>query len=447
MRKKPSGKKYRNLFARRDVIYYERRWKGERYKASTQTSDWETAIAFRDEYERQEGIGIDATILTIPTFQEFSQDYMASGMVDLARSTREERVRELRADGPTMSFFREYRLDDITSGVLRRFWIAAVDNRGRSRKTGKNYLDVVSGVLSFAVELETIAENPVHSFRTALNSRQTKRNRRAARRDRNIRPIEDPEHIDRLVEAIEREGSRAVLYVLLMLDAGLRSGEALGLRWCDIEWGDGPDGRRRALQVCNNRPRGAYDDIPKNGLDRRVDLSKRLWLKLADEFQRTPPRSLETLVLCGLDPSNFRKREWRRALNQAEIGRWRFKDLRDTYASQLLTSGISLGYVSFQIGHSDVSTTSAFYAKWIEETTYREPARLAPDEVPADILARLGSHQSPTTQESDDADDHITIRNLWRAGRDSNPRPSGSKKNPNPRKINDLRSSDRHIAA
>ena len=35
----------------------------------------------------------------------------------------------------------------------------------------------------------------------------------------------------------------------------------------------------------------------------------------------------------------------------------------------------------------------------------------------------------------------------WRAGRDPNPRPSGSKKNPNLRKINDLRSSDRHIAA
>ncbi len=41
----------------------------------------------------------------------------------------------------------------------------------------------------------------------------------------------------------------------------------------------------------------------------------------------------------------------------------------------------------------------------------------------------------------------VTTRNQWRAGRDSNPRPSGSKKNPNPRKINDLRSSDRHMAA
>jgi hypothetical protein len=76
---------------------------------------------------------------------------------------------------------------------------------------------------------------------------------------------------------------------------------------------------------------------------------------------------------------------------------------------------------------SERATTTGFYARWIEETTYREPVRLAPGEVPADILARLGSHQSLTTEESDDADDLVTTRNEWHAGRDSNPRPSGSK--------------------
>ena len=50
----------------------------------------------------------------------------------------------------------------------------------------------------------------------------------------------------------------------------------------------------------------------------------------------------------------------------------------------------------------------------------------------ADLLAKLGkSHHSPTTDESDESGD---IHNLaepqgveWHAGRDSNPRPSGSK--------------------
>ena len=40
MRKKPKGRKYRNLYKRGNVIYYEREWKKNRTKQSTDTSDW-----------------------------------------------------------------------------------------------------------------------------------------------------------------------------------------------------------------------------------------------------------------------------------------------------------------------------------------------------------------------------------------------------------------------
>ena len=62
---------------------------------------------------------------------------------------------------------------------------------------------------------------------------------------------------------------------------------------------------------------------------------------------------------------NFRKREWRRILKRAQVGHRALKDLRDTYASQLLSCGVSLGYVSHQLGHQDVSTTAKHYARWI----------------------------------------------------------------------------------
>ena len=46
-------------------------------------------------------------------------------------------------------------------------------------------------------------------------------------------------------------------------------------------------------------------------------------------------------------------------------------DLRDTFASQLLTCGVSLGYVSAQLGHSNVSTTARHYVRWAGGDTYR----------------------------------------------------------------------------
>ena len=65
------------------------------------------------------------------------------------------------------------------------------------------------------------------------------------------------------------------------------------------------------------------------------------------------------------------------------------KDLRDTFASPLLTAGVQLGYVSRQLGHSDVSVTARHHATWAGGDAYRSPLEVSEDEVPADLLSRL----------------------------------------------------------
>ena len=101
--------------------------------------------------------------------------------------------------------------------------------------------------------------------------------------------------------------------------------------------------------------------------------------------------SPEAHVLPKVRPDNFRHRGWRRILNRAGIGHRRIKDLRDTYASQLLTCGVQLGYISAQLGHADVGVTARHYARWAGGDSYREPMVLQAAEVPADLIARLGS--------------------------------------------------------
>ncbi|HBZ68998.1 MAG TPA: hypothetical protein DEP35_04320, partial [Deltaproteobacteria bacterium] len=93
--------------------------------------------------------------------------------------------------------------------------------------------------------------------------------------------------------------------------------------------------------------------------------------------------------------------EWRRICAKAGIGHRAMKDLRDTFASQLLTSGVSLGYVSKQLGHADAAVTARHYARWAGGDAYREPMALLPGEGPADLLAGLAeSHHAPTTAET-----------------------------------------------
>ena len=94
-------------------------------------------------------------------------------------------------------------------------------------------------------------------------------------------------------------------------------------------------------------------------------------------------------VLAEFHGGNFRGREWRRILARAGLGHWSPKDLRDTFASHLLTRGVSPAYVSFQLGHADWSVTARHYARWTAGDQYVEPERLQHGEVPADLLARF----------------------------------------------------------
>jgi integrase len=120
-----------------------------------------------------------------------------------------------------------------------------------------------------------------------------------------------------------------------------------------------------------------------------VALSRRLREVLAILYRARFEPGPEVLVLEGVEPNNFRHREWRRICKRADIGARALKDLRDTFASQLLSAGIQLGYVSQQLGHADVAVTAHHYARWCGGDVYREPPRLRPGEVPADLIARL----------------------------------------------------------
>jgi hypothetical protein len=276
MKSKPKGAKYRNLTARSGVIYYQREVGGRRIRFSTATTDWDQAAAVRDLYEQRKGIGAAAfSTVEVPTFSEFSGRYLTEDTSHLAPTTRSDLDSYLREGGPLLGFFGGDRLDAITVPRLREWWNQEVILAGRSVKTGRAYLDVLSNVLGYAVELEVIEANPVPTFRQHVRRRQRTQRARSEAETR-IRPIEDPWECETLLGATLPEGPEAFVYVLLGLDAGLRQGEALGLRWGAIGWGDDESDQRRHLLVDASRPRGGDLGPTKSGRAREVALSCRL---------------------------------------------------------------------------------------------------------------------------------------------------------------------------
>ncbi len=107
----------------------------------------------------------------------------------------------------------------------------------------------------------------------------------------------------------------------------------------------------------------------------------------------------EARIFYDVDAMNFRRRRaddgtgregpWGRVCRRAGLGAVKLKDLRDTYASQLLTCGVSVGWISNQLGHATTDIATKRYARWCGGAEYRDPLTREPGEVPSDFLARL----------------------------------------------------------
>ena len=427
MKKKPKGRKYRNLYARGDVVYYER-WIGdERIRRSCDTSDWDEAVAVRDLLESRKGLDNPRLrALKPPTFSESSTRYLAEDTNRLAPTTRGDRPGYFREDGP-LAFFKDLPLDEIDAPMLHRWWTAEIESRDLSISTGRHYLSAMSAVFGYAIARGLLDASPVAAFRAQLRHRsRTKQGRAENEGGRHVRPIESREALQRLVDAAydeaercweqetkatrgggsmprshhERtEGVRSLVAVLLMLDAGLRIGEVAGLTWQQINWGEGPDRCGREIVIDRARPRGREESTPKSGRSRRVEMSLRLCHALQQLFAAQHAARQDARVLPGFDPANFSKRAWARIVSDAKLEALNPKDLRDTYASWLVSLNVPLAYVSAQLGHADVGVTGRHYTRWVG-SGYREPVRLQPGDVYADLIARVvaDSPQSPPTK-------------------------------------------------
>jgi len=394
---RPEGDRYRNLTRRADgCIYYERVSNGRRIRFSTEEREWEAAVQTREAYERRKGIGrLGAPTPEAPRLRDFAPRYLREDTGHLAATTRRDRPYYLAEGGPLLRFLGDRRLDEISPALLREWWNVEIERTGSGRpaltaSTGRHYLNTLAAVLAYAQDVGLLESSPIAAFREQIRRRgRTKRGRAEASADR-IHPIETPEELARLMAAAEAEGPEPAALVLLLLDAGLRLGEALGLRWGSIVWGESEDDPRRALRIEQTKPRGGEVDAPKSGRARTVGLSRRLRASL-DRLRRERWNPEPDALVMTLDPDHFRRGGWRRICAAAGLGSRNMKDLRDSFASHLLSAGVQLGYVSKQLGHADVGVTAKHYARWAGDESYRSPLAVAPGEVPADLLARLAA--------------------------------------------------------
>jgi integrase len=145
----------------------------------------------------------------------------------------------------------------------------------------------------------------------------------------------------------------------------------LGLKWEDIDL----EGSR--IDVRRSLWRGKLI-TPKSRRSRRaIDMAPTLKTALA----RLASRFKAELVFASpdgqpIDPDNFMKRDWARALRRANLRRIRFHDLRHTYASLLIAQGAHPKYIQAQLGHASIQTTLDRYGHLMPQMHEAEARKL-----------------------------------------------------------------------
>jgi integrase len=163
----------------------------------------------------------------------------------------------------------------------------------------------------------------------------------------------------------------------LMVSTGLRRGEALGLRWEDVDMVAGRLSVVQTVVVASNR---AYLSEPKTAAGRRsVSLHPEIVLalgrhRLSQEEERQLVGSawqgsglvFTTSIGTLIHPRNV-ARDFHAAVRRVGARQIRLHDLRHTAATLALTSGANAKQVQEMLGHSRVAITLDVYSHINEE--------------------------------------------------------------------------------
>ncbi|MBA7634476.1 putative prophage phiRv2 integrase [subsurface metagenome] len=221
-----------------------------------------------------------------------------------------------------------------------------------------------------------LAEALGYAVKMGLLSRNVAQATEAPRAEHKVMPTLAPEDVPRFLEAAQESPYYTLFY--LLLHTGLRRGEALALRWKNVDLGLASLGVSAYLSVVETAYKLNGTCIikePKTSHSRRrIALSPSLALVLRQhraeqEAQRAllgKPLTGEDFVFAHLDgtpldPSTV-SHTFNKIIRRAGLPHIRLHDLRHTHASLLLQAGTHPKIVQERLGHSSIRVTLDTYS-------------------------------------------------------------------------------------
>jgi integrase len=256
-------------------------------------------------------------------------------------------------------------------------WISRLKNQGYSTRTINVARTILHQLCKYSTRIGLIPYNPVVATDPV----------RASSGKTQVRPPWSHEEVNKVLIA-SLDDPRLDCFLHLLLHTGMRSGEALGLRWEDIDevmnqlhiTGTLKAERRISgsgqalVRLTRNDPKTAssrrsldISDALRAALDRQRDHQAR-WRADAGSAWVQSGYVITTQEGTPFSDSNLRKR-YIRFLGEIGVRYIRIHDLRHTVARLALDVGVPLEHLSQALGHTRIDTTKQIYAGYVPRYT------------------------------------------------------------------------------
>jgi len=300
------------LYKRGTVWWMSFSHNGQQFRRSTETEDRKLATRIFDKIkgELAEGKWFENVSVQQHTFGELMDKYLQEH--SSVNKVKKSHLRDKGMAKNLLSFFKNRNLVDISPAMISDYKVKRRED-GVSPRTINYELTLMGHAFNLALlEWEWVKDNPV----------------RRVRKDRVNNFIErwlTPEEEKRLLR-VSAPWLREI--IIFAIHTGLRQSEIVDLKWSQI------DLERRTMTIFEQKNRG-IDTLPLNETIIRL-LSER-YRQCSSEFDHVFPSANKTRI----DNMNL-VRAFKRVTKKAEVHNFRFHDLRHTFATRLVQSGVGI---------------------------------------------------------------------------------------------------------
>ena len=269
----------------------------------------------------------------------------------------------------------DIKLPEITSAQISAL-LLDMQGKGKAHATVVKVYTILNSLFKMAYLSDMIARNPMDKVeRPKPKKNEIKPQTAQAYTAQEVRDI---------LTALEGEPLKWRAFIHLLIDTGVRRGEALAVQWEDIDF------QENTILICRNLcytpGKGIYLDTPKNGRCRMVDVGEDT-LQLLKQIREqqgaggkyifTQDNSLEPMHPTS--PTHY----FRQFSKRNGIKDFHPHKLRHTFASVAITAGADVVSVSETLGHSDTAVTLRMYTHANDESR-RRASRIFRDAIQKD---------------------------------------------------------------